>query len=194
MHGSFPAALAASLILLSAEAIAQNDGADKDSGRASSADVTVNAVFGRYGFSDSPNINSQSCKVSMQLEQKEFLTHIDELKTIGLLNPDLTQTAINLKPNLISMAFIMQMLPVATKEIYENNKNVDLCEFTQSLIGADDYGNDTHIMVLSYNFTRSLYKKINWDKFEAQKMLKVAPKFQFNPAFEVLIIKEQRSQ
>ncbi len=99
---------------------------------------------------------------------------------------------INSKPNMLSMAFVLEMLPVATKEIYDNNKDVDRCEFSQSLSSVDDYGNDKEILMLTYEFTRALYKKINWDNFQAQNMMKVAPKFHMSSEFGVGLMREQQ--
>jgi hypothetical protein len=115
--------------------------------------VDVNAVFGRYGFSITPHVTGSSCSVTMTLAEKTFVDSIPELKQIGLLNNELTQTAINSKPNMISMAFVIETLPVATREVYDSNKNVDICEFSQSLLAVDDYGNDKKIPMLTYEFS-----------------------------------------
>jgi hypothetical protein len=152
--------------------------------------VDVNAVFGRYGFSITPHATGSSCSVTMTLAEKTFVDSIPELKQIGLLNNELTQTAINSKPNMISMAFVIEMLPVATREVYDSNKNVDICEFSQSLLAVDDYGNDKKIPMLTYEFSRSLYKKVNWDKFQAQNLMKIAPKFHSAPEFAQVLLKE----
>jgi hypothetical protein len=153
--------------------------------------VNVNAVFGRYGFSSSPHVTGSSCSVELRLNQKTFIENLDEPKQIGLMNREISQTMINSKPNFLSMAFAVEMLPVATKEIYDENKNVDRCEFSQSLSSTDDYGNEKKILMLTYEFTRALYRKINWDNFQAQGMMKVAPKFHLNPEFGGDLVKER---
>jgi hypothetical protein len=132
--------------------------------------------------------------VAMKVDQKVLIAHIDQLKAIGLLSKDLTQTIINMEPNIISMAFAIQMLPVATKEVYEINKNANNCDFIQSIILTDDYGNDKQMKMFSYHFTRAIYDKVNWDNFESQKMFKIAPKFAFSPEFMALVSKERASQ
>ncbi len=157
------------LALLSATAALADD-ATKDSANSSDTPNAVNALFGRYGFLSSANITSSSCKIDMQIDQAVFLAHIDELKALGFLNKDLTQTATNMLPNTITMVFTNEVLTVATKEIYDDNKNADRCDFVQSEIVTDDYGNNAKIM------------------------LKVAPNFRFTPNFEALIMREQRAQ
>jgi hypothetical protein len=137
-------------------------------------------------------VTASSCNVEMGLNQKTFIENLPQLQQIGLLNRDITQTQINSEPNMLSMAFAIQMLPVATKEIYENNKKVDRCEFSQSLSSIDDYGNDKKIKVLTYEFTRALYKKINWDNIPTQGMMKIAPKFHMSPEFGIILMKEKQ--
>ena len=153
--------------------------------------VNVNTVFGRYGFSSSPHVTASSCSVELTLNQKTFIENIDDLKQMHLMNREISQTMINSKPNFLSMAFAFEMLPVATKEIYDENKNVDRCQFSQSLSSTDDYGNDKKILMLTYEFTRALFKKINWDNFQAQSMMKVAPKFHINSEFGAIVVRER---
>jgi hypothetical protein len=153
--------------------------------------VTVSTVFGRYGFSSSPHLTASSCSVELELNQKTFIDNIDELKQMRLMNREISQTMMNSKPNFLSMAFGVEMLPVATKELYDNNKDADRCEFLLSLSSIDDYGNDKRILMLSYEFTSALFRKINWDNFQAQSMMKVAPKFRINPEFGANIVRER---
>ena len=183
-------ALVMPIVFLSTVELAQSDDRSKDNLDTADNAVTVNVVFGRFGFLSNPDVSPTSCKVEMQLNQATFIEHIEELKALGLLNSDITRTAVNLMPNTLSMAFAMQMVPAATKEIFERNNNVNRCEFFQKVTTIDDYGNDKSIMMFSYWFTREVYKKINWDNFPAQNMPKVAPKFQFSQEFMVMTIRE----
>jgi hypothetical protein len=171
---------------ISGENEAANDTAATDSGK-----VSVNDVFGRYGFSSAPHVTSSVCNVEMGLNQQKFLDNIGELQKLGVLNPDLTQTTINLKPNSLSLAFALQSIPVATKEVYDNNKDADRCEFSQSMVIVDEYGNNKKLLMFSYHFTRAIYQKINWDNFLSQNMLKVAPKFHFSSEFQSVVVKER---
>jgi hypothetical protein len=136
-------------------------------------------------------VTASSCSVELTLNQKTFIENIDDLKQMHLMNREIAQTMINSKPDFLSMAFVFQMLPVATKEIYDENKNVDRCQFSQSLSSTDDYGNDKKILMLTYEFTRALFKKINWDNFRAQSMMKVAPKFHINSEFGAIVVRER---
>lgn len=152
---------------------------------------TINAVFGRFGFHSDPKVSSAGCSVHMNLDQKEFLAHFHEIQKIGLMNDMLDSSKVNTEPNTLSMGFLFVMLPTATKDIYEENVDADKCSFSQTMTILDDYGNDKTILALSYTFTRAIYKKINWDNFPNQNMMKVAPGFRFSPEFQTMISVEQ---
>ncbi|MGO8779164.1 MAG: hypothetical protein ACLQKK_09675 [Rhodomicrobium sp.] len=185
------AALVVPTVFLSTAALSQSDDGSKDNLGTADNTATVSVVFGRFGFSSNPDTSPSSCKVEMQLNQATFVKHIDELKAIGLLNSELTQTTVNLMPNTLSMAFAMEIVPVATKEIFERNQDINRCQFFQKVTITDDYGNDKSVLMFSYWFTRELYKKINWDNFPAQNMPKVAPKFQFSREFALMTMGER---
>jgi hypothetical protein len=147
----------------------------------------VNLVFGRYGFHSDPKISTTGCNVLMQLDQKTFLDTFQETHKLGLMNETLDRSKVTTEPNTLSLAFLFQMLPAATKTVYEENANADKCSFEQSITILDDYGNDKTILALSYNFTRAIYGKINWDNFPNQNMIKVAPGFRINPEFQAIV-------
>jgi hypothetical protein len=74
------------------------------------------------------------------------------------------------------------------------NANVDKCTFHQTLTIIDDYGNDKTILAFFYNFTRSIYKRANWDNLPSGNMLKIAPGFRFGPEFQTLLTEEHNRQ
>jgi len=151
----------------------------------------INAVFGRFGFHTAPNVSPTKCIVKMDLNQKTFLDNFELIKKFGLLNETLDNSQIYKRPNSLSMAFMFQMLPVATKTLYEENSNADKCEFEQTITILDDYGNEKALLALSYTFTRAVHSKINWDNFPNQNIMKVAPKFRFTTIFQSMVSSER---
>jgi hypothetical protein len=152
----------------------------------------INDVFGPYGFhSDASKVSGAKCIVFMTLVQKTFLEKFPELQKLGLLNDTLDQSEVFKEPNTLSLAFMFQLFPVATKEIYDDNLDVDKYLFEQTMTVLDDYGNDKTVRVASYGFTRAIYKRINWDNFPAQNIIKVAPGFRLGGDFEELLSSER---
>jgi hypothetical protein len=152
---------------------------------------TVNMVFGRFGFHIDPKVSGTKCIVHMNLNQKIFLDNFQTIKKLGLLNENLDNSAVFKEPNTLSMAFLFQMIPPATKSVYDENATANNCSFEQTITILDDYGNDKTVPALSYTFTRAIYSKINWDNFPNQNMVKVAPGFRFTPEFQSMVSGEQ---
>lgn len=168
-----------------------------DSVWAAEADATAEAmsvgeIFGAFGYSADPGaIDAKTCNLALNLDQKTFVPKIPDLQKMGLLNDELTQAKINSEPNTLSLAFIVQVMPVAVEQIYKEHKNADRCHFTQYLTIVDDYGNDKKLLAASFDFTRALFARINWTKFESAKLVRIAPNFRFAPAVTGLVGAEQ---
>lgn len=158
-----------------------------------SQDSALNSVFENFGFhSDPPKIAGAKCSVSMNVVQKTVLDKFPMLQKLGLFNQALGESETFKRPNTLSLAFIIQMLPVATKAAYESNSDIDKCSFKQTITVLDDYGNDETLPVATYGFTRAIYKKINWENFPAQNIMKVAVGFSFSPEFQARVSDENQ--
>ncbi len=94
-------------------------------------------------------------------------------------------------PRSITFAFGIQMAPAIVQAVYDGNADVNSCAFNQFIDGVDDYGNTKRTMMFSFHFTRALFKKVNWDGFEAQNLPKIAPQFRFGSAF-MQAVEEER--
>lgn len=114
----------------------------------------VSAIFARYGFHLDPKVSTTECNVLMNLDQKTFLDKFQEIQKLGLLNETLNSSDVFTEPNTMSLAFLFQMIPAATKEVYDENADADKCSFEQTMTILDDYGNNKTVRALSYNFTR----------------------------------------
>jgi hypothetical protein len=146
--------------------------------------VSVNDVFGRFGYT-TERVPGQSCVVKMMIDRKKFIGAVPELKAMDLLNPEyVTQTRMNVEPTALAMAFSLQMAPAVVKDVYDEDAKADRCKFVQAITTEDDYGNDKVGTLFTFEFTRAIYKKVNWDKFLSQNLPKVAIKFIPGPAVE----------
>jgi hypothetical protein len=156
-----------------------------------SGPIVSASVFGRFGFHSGPIVSASVCSVRMNLDQKTFLDHFQEIQKIGLLNDRLDQSRVYTQPTTLSMGLIFVIIPTVTKNIYEDNDGADKCSFSQTITILDDYGNDKTVPVLTYTFTRAIYQRINWDNFPNQNMIKVAPGFRFSPEFQAMVSDER---
>ncbi|MBV9755857.1 MAG: hypothetical protein JO047_02270 [Alphaproteobacteria bacterium] len=176
------------------EFVHADEGETQGEASQNSGKIDVNSVFGRFGYATTSKIDQKSCQITLKLDQKAFIEKVPMLQAMQLLNPDITQTKINTEPTVLSMAFSLNMAPVAIKEVYDENPGVDRCSFRQNVAVVDDYGNDRDEWFFSFAFSRQLYKRINWDKFPPQNLMKIAPEFRFNPVVMMKANNESGSQ
>lgn len=108
--------------------------ASSGTGDSQPPDLLVNMIFGHFGFHAAPPVSPNKCIVHMTLNQKMFLHNFARIKKIWLLNQSLDNSEVFKQPNTLSMAFLFQIMPPATKNLYEGNENADSCLFEQSII------------------------------------------------------------
>jgi hypothetical protein len=128
-----------------------------------------------YGY----NYTVSGNEVEIDINQGEILDSIPDLQKMGAINPDLTETGINMNKTLISTMTGLYFTAASMSDIY-NNKNLDKLHFKAYLIVPDDYGNDKKHLVYSFNFSKDLNGKINWDNMTVDRFMKISPNFKFS--------------
>ena len=157
-------------------------------------EASVNSVFGRFGFTTQREAD-KGCATVMTLDRKTFIDSMPQLKAMDILNPEyVTQTRINMEPMALAMAFALEMAPTVVKELYDGEKTSDKCSFRQVVIIQDDFGNDKTETLFQFGFTRAVYSKVNWDKFQTQNLSKIASKFTFGPAMQEAIREKEAAE
>lgn len=155
------------------------------------SDISISDAFGRFGYT-TDRVPGNACGIVMSLDREAFIRAVPLLKAMELLNPEyVTQTRLNTEPTTLATGFAIQMAPLVVKELYDKSKGITNCSFQQVIKIQDDYGNDKTEVLFSFDFSQDLYKKINWDKFTAQNIIKVAPKFAFGIPAMLQIKKEK---
>ena len=140
-------------------------------------------AFTAFGFTRVKSIPNKPCIVESVLKEDDFIEAIPKLQKVGILNPDITQTAINSKPHMMESAFTMQMAPVVTHDLFEKNEKVMTCQFRQVLSDVDDYGTERKRLMFSYKFDRATDSRVKWDTLKTTGFLRIAPGFKFEPWF-----------
>jgi hypothetical protein len=136
-----------------------------------------------FGYTTS-RVAGKKCAISINLDQVKFIQSVPQLKAMGVLNADLVdQTMVNTHPETLAVAFLMEMAPLTVKESFDSDGSLQSCSFTDYVIGQDDYGNDRRAAAFSFEFTRAIYGKVNWDRLDTARFPKIAPGFAFVPGF-----------
>jgi len=147
-------------------------------------------AFEPFGEAFSLKTDNGSCTVELVLNEATFLTSIPALQAAGVLNPDITQTQINLMPYNLSAAFGLIAATGLTHELYVTNQSVDQCSFTQFISDADDFGAEHKIKMFSYTFDRALNQKIKWETFKTASFPKIAKSYKMGPEFKAKLTNE----
>lgn len=136
--------------------------------------TTMTELLG--GGVESETKNGQ-CVVSVTVDRGKVNRDFQKLQTIGLLNPDISQTFINTHQNPAALAMATQLAVMAIITEYRTT-NMDKCAFVASFLITDEYGQVKKQSLFGFGFDRKLFNKINWDNFENANLPKVSYQYQ----------------
>ena len=80
---------------------------------------------------------------------------------------------------------IMEYVPLELNTIYSGDKSVNNLHLVTFSAIPDAYGNSERRELFSFDFTRAIFSKVNWDNFHPYNLTKIAPNFKFSPAKKV---------
>jgi hypothetical protein len=95
------------------------------------------------------------------------------------LNPDISQTAINLMPVSLAGVVAIKMTVAAIQNTYQST-STDSMRVEAFMLVSDEYGRNITHPLFSFKFTRTIFNKINWAKFKVSNLQKVAPFFKYS--------------
>lgn len=121
--------------------------------------------------------------VNVVADELAVLSAIPELQRLGVVNTNISHNDINSHPVTLSGAIAMMYASSILPVLYQNN-SVDDLHVTVYLHGADEYGKEIKMAMMSFDFDRKLNEKINWNSFQAQNILKVASNFKLEKWYE----------
>ena len=141
--------------------------------------TTLQQELHSFGVNETIDWNVKPRKVAIYLDQQRVISSIPNMQEMGLLNPDITQTTINLYPNAISITVATEMAVLKTIDAYSHS-GIDEAVFSISLVVSDEYGHEQTKPLFSYRFNRALNNRINWDNFQIGNLPKVALGFRYS--------------
>jgi hypothetical protein len=121
--------------------------------------------------------------VSATLRLADFQQILPELQRGGLINPELTQVQKNRMRFSIASTFLTGSMALAIKEIYQDNPGLNTARFEGVIEFDDAYGNSTKETIYTFEFTRDLYSRINWARFDYTNLSTVSRSFRMTPFY-----------
>ena len=122
----------------------------------------------------------RATQVLVLCDQDKVIAAVPALQSMGLLNPDLSQTTINLMPGMVVTSFMMEIVSSMIDPYYKSHSS-DLMQWEGDLVVANNYGHLQRMPIFGFRFTRSLDSRVNWDNMDFQRLEKIAPGFHFYP-------------
>lgn len=142
-----------------------------------------NAIW--FDFDDDNNL-------IVTVDKDDSLTEIPDLQKQGIMNQDITQTGINLLSYCLCGWYSFIYLPQILKGIYENTQ-INKMHVKVVLEDSDAYGNNKDKLMYEFDFSRDIYKKINWMNFKWINIPKVVLNFKQAQWYKIKTQKETES-
>lgn len=138
------------------------------------------------------NQNLQQVGVSYELtdtglnitaNQQTLLTSIPSLQALGALNIGMQNASITSHPisyaGAASLHFASVIIPFVYKNNLAQNTHVNLY-----LDSPDDFGHLQKHLMMSFDFNRELFDKIDWNNLPPENLAKIAPNFKLDKWYE----------
>jgi hypothetical protein len=128
----------------------------------------------------------------IRVDREKMASVIPIMQLGGALAPNVSEAEIRLKPTTYTLIVATLMAPEIVRAAFEEHDAMQAVRVAVSMKHADAFGNDAETPLMSFNFNRALYQKINWPKFDTLNMSKIAPDFRYSPEGQMLMRLENR--
>ncbi len=116
----------------------------------------------------SPPIVARVCRRSA------LVAAIPALQRNGFLNPDITQTQINMAPTFYASLLELYTMPALVRATFAKNRAPTL-EFGAFLTTPDQFGHLHTHLAFSFTMSRATEKRIDWPHFAPGNLMKITP-------------------
>lgn len=117
--------------------------------------------------------------LEINVDQKTALDNVSSLQLVDAIDPNITQDEVNTHPITYSGTIALYYTAQILINVYKIPTNNDL-HINIYLLTPNDFGNKDKHLIISFDFNRELFQKINWPNFPAQNLEKVTNNFKFD--------------
>lgn len=121
--------------------------------------------------------------MDLTVRVQDFVEILPRLQARGMMNPDLSATAARTRAFSLAAVYAQQWAGTLLEPLYRDNRGIDALTVRVHEAFPDDFGHMRREMVLSFEFDRRLYERINWENFELHRLPRVAQNHRFTPFF-----------
>ena len=113
--------------------------------------------------------------------RRAIIQSVPLLQAAGALNPELTTVFVNTHP--FTLPYVVALLAASDviKRTFEKHSALNFVSIRVMMVYDDEFGQERRELAASFDFTRALYQKVNWERFDVQNLSKVAMNYQSTP-------------
>lgn len=152
-------------------------------GTAHADTVSLNDILAglkNFGCSMNTAKSGSITRVQVECDQQKIIDNFPALQKMGMMNPDITQTQINMMPSALAAVFLQEVTATLIHPLYQSTPAQET-EWSSSLVVADAYGNAKSHTVFTFHFNRAIDSRVNWDNFNDANLPKIAPNYVLTP-------------
>jgi len=154
--------------------------------------VVPEKILETYGFLTAQSLEKNPCTFKLTLDQTRFIEIMPRLIETGMLGNGESLQFANQHFAGMETGWSVSMMSALVQQTYRLNPKIDRCTFEGRILVPDDYGHTQDKLAYTFDFDRTLYKRIDWDRMEARNLMKVAKRFHFSDWVKQEMSKESR--
>ena len=105
----------------------------------------------------------------------------------GRVTTQLSTDGMLRKPTAMALLVASIMIPEVVEIVYRENQSLNSLSTRVSTLHFDIYGNEIQTELFVFDFSRALFAKIRWDRFDARNFPSVALNFKYSNSGRMLM-------
>lgn len=142
--------------------------------------------FANVGCITQEGKSGHTAQILILCDQQKVIEAVPLLQKMGMMNPDISQTALNMMPGAIASSFMMEAASGMVDPYYQSH-SADVTAWEGDLVVANNFGHMRRMPIFGFRFNRALDHRVNWGNMNFQRLEKIAPGFHFFPGVSSLL-------
>lgn len=186
---------ASSIVRIDDDGSTSDNGDDSDGNGSGSERFPTNPVdsgsrAADWGFLST--IKSNPCIVTVTVDEAAFSRSVPAMIKNGVFSDRFDSSVGDVAPHFLMVTAVADIMSNVVRDVFSQKGSPDACLFSAGYSGRDDYGNKKIFSIEDFIFEKRVYKKINWEHFEAIKIANLATKFDLNKDFADKALSEKK--
>ena len=146
-----------------------------------------------FDTSETSSNDGHGCTVVMTLNKDQAIGDIQKFQNNMVLNTNFPADFYSANPAALVTVVSMEAAAVGTEQFFQGNDKTPSCRFTYNISYSDEYGNPKTDLLFSYNFTDTIYHKINWDNFSPANLPKVSSNYSSSQLYQAMMVMAEQA-